>query len=101
MPGVKSGAEGSGPSGTVRAPGGAGGNGTGAPPVRAAVGIANGRVVAVAANGDAATLDAENVIDATGLAVAPGFIDLHSHSDWILPQADHGTIWIPRPVPAR
>jgi hypothetical protein len=31
MPGVKSGGPGSGPNGTVRAPGGAGGNGTGAP----------------------------------------------------------------------
>jgi N-acyl-D-amino-acid deacylase len=70
-------------------------DGSGAPAVRASVGIADGRVVAVASNGDAASLDAPTVLDATGLAVAPGFIDLHSHSDWILPQRDHGAILAP------
>jgi N-acyl-D-amino-acid deacylase len=32
---------------------------------------------------------ADEVIDARGLAVCPGFIDMHSHSDWLLPLDDN------------
>ena len=53
-------------------------DGTGAPWTRADVGIAGGRIVAVGALGEAA---AARTIAAAGLAVAPGFIDCHSHSD--------------------
>lgn len=45
------------------------------------VAVANGRVAAV---GHGLRGDAARVIDARGLAVAPGFIDLHSHSDYAL-----------------
>ena len=53
-------------------------DGTGAPGVRADVAVRDGRIAAVAPGldpGDA------RVIDATGKAVCPGFIDIHSHSD--------------------
>jgi N-acyl-D-aspartate/D-glutamate deacylase len=70
-------------------------DGSGTPPVRADVGIAGGRIAALAAESDASSLEAMREIDARGLAIAPGFIDLHSHSDWILPQADHGRILAP------
>src|ERR1035438_2540000 len=52
-------------------------DGTGAPARPAGIGIRHGRVVAV---GD---LDesGRGVIDADGLVVPPGFIDLHSHYD--------------------
>jgi len=53
-------------------------DGTGAPAFRGDVAVAGGRVVAVGADLDAG--DAL-VIDADGLVVAPGFVDLHTHYD--------------------
>jgi N-acyl-D-amino-acid deacylase len=44
------------------------------------VGIADGRVIAVGA----IRQQAQRVIDARGLVVAPGFIDVHSHDDMAL-----------------
>ena len=53
-------------------------DGTGAPATRADVAIDDGRIVAVGAL-DGRT--AARTIDATGLVVSPGFIDLHTHSE--------------------
>lgn len=50
------------------------------------LGICNGEIAAIARTG---TLSGGRSIDAAGLAVAPGFIDIHSHSDWVLPLPDH------------
>jgi N-acyl-D-amino-acid deacylase len=52
-------------------------DGTGAPGRRADVGIQGDRIVAV---GDLASLQAPAIIDAAGLAVAPGFINMLSWS---------------------
>ena len=53
-------------------------DGTGAPERLQDLGIRDGRVVAV---GQLEAARAGRVIDATGLKVCPGFIDIHSHVD--------------------
>jgi N-acyl-D-aspartate/D-glutamate deacylase len=55
-------------------------DGTGAEPVSADVAIEGGRVIAV---GHVPPTDCTE-LDATGLLVTPGFIDVHSHSDYTL-----------------
>lgn len=52
-------------------------DGTGQPARRGDVGVRDGRVVAVGAIDEAATTR----VDASGLVVAPGFVDLHTHYD--------------------
>jgi len=58
-------------------------DGTGNPWFSGDVGIRGNRIAAVGPLGSAA---ARRVIDAGGLVVAPGFIDLHTHSDLTLLQ---------------
>jgi N-acyl-D-amino-acid deacylase len=57
-------------------------DGSGAPAVAADIAIADGRIAAVEPKIET---DAARVIDARGLVVAPGFIDIKTHSDWTLP----------------
>src|SRR4051812_2425210 len=52
-------------------------DGTGMPMYRADVAIAGGRIARV---GDLSLADAPTDVDASGLYVAPGFINLHSHA---------------------
>lgn len=56
-------------------------DGNGTPAVRADVAIRNGIIAAV---GDLGPAAAARRIDATGLTVAPGFIDIHNHSDYTI-----------------
>lgn len=53
-------------------------DGTGAPRFRADVGVRRGRIAAV---GDLSQARARQAVEIPGLVVAPGFIDIHSHSD--------------------
>src|SRR5437660_701195 len=57
-------------------------DGSGAPRTRSDVAIAGGRIAAIGASVDGR---AEKIIDAGGLAVTPGFIDIKTHSDFVLP----------------
>jgi N-acyl-D-amino-acid deacylase len=68
-------------------------DGTGAPPVTADVGVRGGRIVDVGR----LTERAHREIDADGLVVTPGFVDIHTHFDgqatWdpiLAPSAWHG-----------
>jgi N-acyl-D-amino-acid deacylase len=56
-------------------------DGTGVPARRADVGLTGDRITAV---GDLSAEPAGRTIEAAGRAVTPGFIDMHSHSDWRL-----------------
>ena len=53
-------------------------DGTGAPGIRADVGVRDERIVAFGT----ITARGTQEVDARGLAVAPGFIDVHSHDDY-------------------
>lgn len=56
-------------------------DGTGSPWYGGEVAVKDGRIAAV---GRLVNATAKRVIDAAGLAVAPGFIDLHTHSEYTL-----------------
>ncbi|HEV3086205.1 MAG TPA: amidohydrolase family protein, partial [Candidatus Elarobacter sp.] len=53
-------------------------DGTGSAPYTTDVAVADGRVVAI---GDLSDRDAHERVSCEGLALAPGFIDVHSHTD--------------------
>ena len=67
-------------------------DGTGSDGIPGSVGVRDGRIAAV---GDLAGATAAQTIDCAGKVVAPGFIDMHSHSDWVIPQPDHGAVLAP------
>ncbi|MFF2960610.1 amidohydrolase family protein [Streptomyces sp. NPDC057963] len=71
-------------------------DGTGGPPYRADVGIRDGRIAVVAEPGTLAE-EAVTAEDATGLVLAPGFVDPHTHYDaqlfwdpYATPSMNHG-----------
>ena len=68
-------------------------DGTGGPPRTADVGVADGRIIEVGR----CTEQAQDEIDADGLLVTPGFVDIHTHFDgqatwdpYLAPSAWHG-----------
>ncbi|MGW6769947.1 N-acyl-D-amino-acid deacylase family protein [Streptomyces sp. NPDC055037] len=64
-------------------------DGTGGPWYRADVGVQDGRIAAIRREGEPRPSGAR-VLDAAGLALSPGFIDMHAHSDLaLLRDPDH------------
>ncbi|MFD8329683.1 N-acyl-D-amino-acid deacylase family protein [Streptomyces lydicus] len=60
-------------------------DGSGGPSYRADVALAGGLIAAIRREGDGGPRpDAARVVAADGLALAPGFIDMHAHSDLAL-----------------
>lgn len=57
-------------------------DGTGAPAYRGDVGVRDGCITAIGT--DLPREEAGEVLDAEGMAVTPGFIDIHTHSDFVL-----------------
>ena len=53
-------------------------DGTGAPAIKADLGIQEGKIAKI---GDLTGIEAGKVIDATDQVVTPGFVDLHTHLD--------------------
>jgi N-acyl-D-amino-acid deacylase len=57
-------------------------DGSGSRPFKADIGVSDGRISDIGPNISA---DTKVVLDAKGLIVSPGFIDIHSHSDMSIP----------------
>ncbi|WP_405822677.1 D-aminoacylase [Streptomyces sp. NBC_00838] len=67
-------------------------DGTGQDSYRADVGVTDGRIAGIRRHGPGAgpALSGARVVEAAGLALAPGFIDMHAHSDLaLLRDPDH------------
>lgn len=61
-------------------------DGSGKPPFHGSVAVQDGKIAAVSAE-DLGV--AEKVVDAQGLALSPGFIDVHSHADYAFADDPH------------
>jgi N-acyl-D-amino-acid deacylase len=69
-------------------------DGTGSPRFQADIGIRRGRIEAIATPGSL-TGERGRTVFADGLCVAPGFVDIHSHTDWVLTLPDHEKVLAP------
>ncbi|HYC57001.1 MAG TPA: amidohydrolase family protein [Candidatus Binatia bacterium] len=77
---------------TLKLEGGSVVDGTGSAAFAADVAVRGNEIVAV---GDLDGVRAARTIDCKGRFVVPGFIDIHSHSDFLVPGSDHGRLLEP------
>ncbi|MBU2549994.1 MAG: amidohydrolase family protein [Proteobacteria bacterium] len=64
-------------------------DGTGRPAFRGGLAVRDGRILDVHQEGRERGWTAGHTLDASGLTVAPGFIDVHSHAEFLLPLDQH------------
>ncbi|MFI5657185.1 amidohydrolase family protein [Streptomyces sp. NPDC051684] len=65
-------------------------DGSGSASYRADVAVTDGRIAEIRREGDGPRPTAERTVEADGLALSPGFIDMHAHSDLaVLRDPDH------------
>jgi len=57
-------------------------DGSGSKPFRADIGVKDGKIAKI---GAIEPKIAQTILDADGLVLSPGFVDMHSHSDFVLP----------------
>jgi len=67
-------------------------DGTGAKAFRADVAVTGQRITQI---GELGGLEAAETVDCTGKLITPGFIDIHSHSDFLVPGVEHGRLLEP------
>ena len=67
-------------------------DGTGSEGVAGSIAVSGDRI---AAAGDTTGIEAKMVMNCRGKVIAPGFIDMHSHADWVVPQMGHGDVLAP------
>ena len=72
-------------------------DGSGTPAIDADVSFENGLITAIDPAGKAGTAHAHRIIDADGLMLTPGWVDMHTHYDaqatwdpWLTPSSWHG-----------
>ncbi len=73
-------------------------DGKGSKAFKGSVAVKDGKIAVVTKNGaDTAALEncSESTVDAGGLTICPGFIDMHSHADWVLPLPEHPAVLAP------
>jgi N-acyl-D-aspartate/D-glutamate deacylase len=67
-------------------------DGSGKPAERVDIGIEGDKIAEI---GNLADASAAHEIDASGLTVTPGFVDIHSHFDWPVIDPDHSDLLSP------
>ena len=70
-------------------------DGTGAPRIKSDLALNGRKIAKLIPPAESHQATAAREIDGTGLIVAPGFIDMHSHSDWVIPIPEHAAILRP------